>query len=117
MRSVSDQGKWQISNAGGIYPRWSRDGRELFHVAGDNQMMTASITIASTGNVLSAGAPVALFPSRIVTGGNTGIGGFASNAEYAVTRDGRFLMNVTPEASRDLAPSTIVQNWTGLLRK
>jgi serine/threonine protein kinase/Tol biopolymer transport system component len=118
VRSVTDQGgKWQISNTGGIYPRWSRDGRELFFVARDNQMMAASIAVESAGNALSPGVPVALFPTRIVTGGNTGIGGFASKAEYAVTRGGRFLMNVTPEESRDLAPITIVQNWTGLLKK
>jgi len=26
-------GQWQLSTAGGIYPRWSSDGRELFFVA------------------------------------------------------------------------------------
>ncbi len=29
-----EDGRWQVSNAGGIYPLWSRDGRELFYLAG-----------------------------------------------------------------------------------
>lgn len=109
-------GKWQVSTGGGIYPRWRRDGRELFYVAPDNRMMAAPIEVASDARTLSPGAAVALFPSRLVTGGNVGIGGFASKAEYAVTRDGRFLMNVTAEESA-ASPITIVQNWTALLKK
>ena len=31
VRAFPDKGgKWQISNSGGIYPVWSRNGRELF---------------------------------------------------------------------------------------
>ena len=80
-------------------------------------MMATPIAVASDANALSPGAPVALFASRLVTGGNTGIGGFASKAEYAVTRDGRFLMNVTPEESAAVSPITIVQNWTTALSR
>ena len=29
-----EDGRWQVSNAGGIHPLWSRDGRELFYLAG-----------------------------------------------------------------------------------
>jgi Tol biopolymer transport system component len=35
--------KWQISNAGGVFPIWSRTGRELFYQSGD-QMMAVSYT-------------------------------------------------------------------------
>ena len=110
-------GKWQISTAGGIYPCWRRDGRELFYVAPDNRMMGTPIDVRSDANTLGPGAPVVLFSSRLVTGGNTGIGGFASKAEYAVTRDGRFLMNVTPEKSAAAAPIAIVLNWTAAPKK
>jgi len=81
------------------------------------RMMATPIAVASEANTLSPGSPVALFSSRLVTGGNTGIGGYASKAEYAVTRDGRFLMNVTPEESAAVSPITIIQNWTTLLKK
>jgi Tol biopolymer transport system component len=37
-------GKWQISNAGGMFPIWSRTGRELFYQSGD-QIMAVSYTV------------------------------------------------------------------------
>jgi serine/threonine-protein kinase len=37
--------KWQISNDGGMYPMWSRNSRELFFRAMDNQIMVASYTV------------------------------------------------------------------------
>ena len=108
-------GKWQVSTGGGIYPRWRRDGKELFYVAPDNRMMAAPIQVAADGRTLSPGAPVALFASRLTTG-NTGIGGFASRAQYAVAPDGRFLLNVSADDAA-ASPITIVQNWTALLKK
>jgi serine/threonine-protein kinase len=40
VRAFPDKGsKWQISNAGGTYPMWSRDGQELFFRADDNRIM------------------------------------------------------------------------------
>jgi eukaryotic-like serine/threonine-protein kinase len=35
-------GKWQISTAGGIFPTWSRNGKELFYRSADNKIMVAS---------------------------------------------------------------------------
>jgi hypothetical protein len=32
------EGKWQISNGGGMRPRWSRSGNEIFYLAGENLM-------------------------------------------------------------------------------
>jgi eukaryotic-like serine/threonine-protein kinase len=37
-------GKWQVSNSGGNYPRWSRGGHELMYQSGD-QIMAASYTV------------------------------------------------------------------------
>jgi Tol biopolymer transport system component len=36
-------GKWQVSTAGGTFPRWRNDGRELYYLAPDNRLMTASV--------------------------------------------------------------------------
>ena len=33
------RGKWQVSSAGGMQPRWRRDGRELFYLAPDGKLM------------------------------------------------------------------------------
>jgi Tol biopolymer transport system component len=106
-------GKSQVSTGGGIYPRWRRDGHELFYVAPDNRMMATPIQIAA-GDTVIPGAPVALFATRLTTG-NTGNAGFSSRAQYAVAADGRFLLNVTADDA-DSSPITIVQNWTAGLK-
>jgi len=40
----SGSGKWQISTAGGRFPIWSRDGRELFYETPDNRIMVSDYT-------------------------------------------------------------------------
>ncbi len=38
-------GKWQISTAGGLWPEWSRDGRELFYRTPDQKIMVANYRV------------------------------------------------------------------------
>jgi len=96
-------GQWQVSTAGGIHPRWGRDGKELYYLNPAGAMMAAPIAV--TGSTLAPGTPVALFPTRIVGGGAENSPG----PQYDVTRDGRFLINtLLDEAS---APITLLQNW------
>ncbi|MSO45442.1 MAG: serine/threonine-protein kinase [Acidobacteria bacterium] len=96
-------GQWQVSTAGGIYPRWRSDGRELYYLAPSGAMMAAPIAV--TGASVAPGAPVALFPTRIFAGGVDA----SQGRHYDVTRDGRFLINtVLDEAS---APITLLMNW------
>jgi serine/threonine-protein kinase len=46
VRAFPDKGgKWQISNSGGAYPMWSRNGHELFFEALDNHIMVAAYTV------------------------------------------------------------------------
>jgi hypothetical protein len=95
--------QWQVSTAGGIMPRWRRDSKELYYIGPDGAMMAALIKV--TASMLGLGAPVVLFPTRIVSGGADDSPG----RQYDVTRDGRFLINtVLDEAS---APITLLQNW------
>jgi Tol biopolymer transport system component len=52
VRAFPDKGgKWQISNSSGVYPEWSRNGRELFFRTDDNQIMVASYTVKSNSFV------------------------------------------------------------------
>jgi len=37
-------GKWQISTAGGDYPTWSRNGKDLFYRTPDQKIMVAAYT-------------------------------------------------------------------------
>jgi Tol biopolymer transport system component len=107
-------GKRQVSTSGGIYPRCGLDGRELFYVTLDNQLMAVPMQLALPTRDLAPGVAIPLFRSRLELGGNTGVGGYSSRAMYDVARDGRFLMVVT---SDDTAPPpiTIVLNWTAAL--
>jgi hypothetical protein len=99
-------GKWQISTGGGISPRWRHDGKELFFIGPDAQMMAA--TVSASGTSFEAASPVALFPTRIVGGGGTS--GAVSKHQYAVSADGRFLINV-PAGESTAAPITLILNW------
>jgi hypothetical protein len=95
-------GKWQVSTGGGIAPRWSRNGKELFFVAPDGQMMASAISFS--GNSLEAAPPVRLFQTRIY--GTAAL----SKQQYAVSADGRFLINTT-SANLVNAPITLILNW------
>jgi serine/threonine-protein kinase len=52
-------GRWQISNAGGLTPLWARNGREIFYVGADNNLMRVEI---APGTSFSAGRPSRFFP-------------------------------------------------------
>ncbi len=109
-------GKRQVSGSGGMQPRWRRDGRELFYVAPDTRLMAVPLRLAADADLLEAGAPVALFPTRLATGGNVAAAGFSARAQYAVAPDGRFLLNMAPDDAVT-APITIVQNWFEELKR
>jgi len=102
-------GKWQISTAGGDTPQWSRDGKELFYIARDRTLM--AVDIKSDSSQLAPGAPKALFRAAVQQTTITG-----SRNDYAVSADGRFLMNAV---SADTPPAsiTVVLNWPALLKK
>ena len=93
-----------ISTAGGVYPRWSRDGKELYYVAPDAKMI--AVPIRATAATIEAGAPATLFQTRRVGGGSNVIG---RGHQYDVDRDGRFLINVEAEAGAP--PLTLLLNW------
>ena len=102
-------GQWQVSTAGGIHPRWRHDGQELYYLAPSGALMAAPIAV--TGASVAPGAPVALFPTRILGGGVDS----AQGRQYDVTRDGRFLINTGLDDAA--APITLLQHWTPAAKK
>jgi hypothetical protein len=101
--SADRRGQRQVSTAGGLFPRWRADGKELFYIAPDGRMMAAFIN--ATGEALEADAPRTLFSS-----GSWGAGSSPDiSRQYDVTRDGRFLINTV--LGEIAAPITILQNW------
>jgi dipeptidyl aminopeptidase/acylaminoacyl peptidase len=96
--------KWQVSNAGGSQALWSKNGMELYYLAPDNTIMSA--TIASASGAVKIGLPNALFKAH------------PRNFDYGiydVTRDGRFLISSAPDESN--APLTLISNWPTLVKK
>jgi len=93
--------KWQISQAGGVQPRWSSDGNELFFLDPDGRLMAVSIP---DGDPRRAGEPKPLFATGLTP----------SNALDQVAVVGnRFLLRL-PLSSRaeDSAPIQVLVNWT-----
>jgi hypothetical protein len=110
-------GKWQVSNEGGNFPYWSRDGRELFYRT-DEGLMVASVD--SAGGTFRAGTPRALFKGNF-RGGRGGVG-FAGNvfADYEVAPDGeRFVMfpGGEDEEQAERPHIILVTNWFDDLRR
>ena len=99
----------QVSTEGGVFPAWRPDGKELYYLDPAGTMMAASITV--TGTTLEPGTPVALFPTRIASGGEDS----GSGRQYDVAPDGRFLINTVLDSTA--APITLIQNWNPNTKK
>jgi len=98
-------GKWQVSSGGGDYPRWRRDGRELYYLALDNKIMAAEVK--ATGSSFAIGAVKPLFKTRAY---------LSTIGAYDVTADGqRFIIAYEPEQPN--AAITLVENWDAELKK
>ena len=98
-------GKRQISTAGGIQPRWRRDGKEIFYISSDGRLTAADVSVK--GTTFEVGAVRALFPLPII--------GVAHR--YDVSPDGQRFLAIVPNEQPDNEPVTLVQNWTAGLKK
>ena len=96
-------GKWQISASGGSCPRWRKDGKEIFYLSPDNQMMAAEVEEQANG--IEARMAQALF--RVASA--------PTFSPYDATSDGKkFIINTLGEQN---TPLTLVVNWTANLKK
>jgi eukaryotic-like serine/threonine-protein kinase len=97
------RGRTQISTGGGTQVRWSADGKEIFYLAPDGKLMAASVALG--GATPEVKLPVALFQTYLATGTNV----VGNKPQYAVSRDGRFLLNTAVESPS--APIVVAFNW------
>ena len=98
----------QVSANGGRQPRWSPDGKEIYFVAGDDQLLAA--TVDGRGPRFEVKDVRPLFRVNMYTGPRVGMYG------YDVSLDGkRFLINDAGEAS--VPRVALVTNWTAELAK
>lgn len=99
-------GKLQISTGGGRYPRWRKDGKELFYVTANGQLMAQEIQ--ARDKALETGRVQKLFDGVRVT--------VTRNYPYDAAPDGQKFI-VIEENTLGAPPLTLVQNWTAALRK
>jgi serine/threonine-protein kinase len=99
-------GRWQISTDGGIEPRWSAHGREIFF-RNDDQMLVAPV---EPGPTLRAGTPRVLFEENFL--------GIIWDVSYDVAADGERLLMVKT-GGRSAAPDRVhlVLNWFEELKR
>jgi serine/threonine-protein kinase len=92
-------GKWQISTGGGGYPKWSRDGKELYYRTLDNKIMVASYT--ASGDSLRADKPQLWSPGQVADLG-------PGNYTFDLHPDGkRFAVLKAPGAEQALAVNKV----------
>jgi serine/threonine-protein kinase len=100
-----DAGKHQVSSGGGVAPVWSRDGKELFYLGSDKNMMTARMI---PGAAIRFAEPVVMFrvPDALL-----GVEALYY-PPWDVARDGRFLMaRLVGEDSGQSGAMVVVENW------
>ena len=104
-------GKWQVSVAGGRYPRWRADGKELFFLAKNDTILTA-IDVDLSGSAPRTSTPRELFPVQLVYSPWT-----PESGAYDVAADGkRFLMDSLDQAPAP-EPINLIVNWDAELKK
>ena len=95
--------KWQISSTGAGSSRWRGDGKELFFLSHQGELMAVDVSLAPT---FKASAPHALFKPKFSFGDN--------RYRYAVSRDGKRFVAIVSEPNT--TPLTVLTNWAADLK-
>jgi len=103
----------QVSTRGGESPQWGLNGREIFYVSREKELMSVSFR-AEGGNVV-IGAPRPLFHvpnlaefDRLV---------FRTSSPFVSAPDGRRFLIAVQARDPDAPPIRVVANWPALLRR
>ena len=106
-----DDGRWQLSQDGGVSPLWGPDSREVFFLTVERPgaPVTLMAAVNDTEPTFTPGIPRPLFD------GPYRLGGVNRSKAYDVSPDGqRFLMIKEITTSE---PLVLVQNWVGELTR
>jgi hypothetical protein len=100
-----DNGRWQVSTAGGTRPVWARSDRELFYLDASNAL--TAVPVDTSGPTLGNGIPTKLFDTKYAEP--------SPSRNYDVSADGqRFLMlkaNATDDPNATPVSMIIVEHW------
>jgi dipeptidyl aminopeptidase/acylaminoacyl peptidase/predicted Ser/Thr protein kinase len=91
----------RVSVSGGSRPRWKRDGREIYFVSADNEMIAAPVRLAAAGEVGQARTLFRIDP--------------AGWRDYDVTPDGERFLTVVTVPVQDADAIAVTANWLSML--
>jgi len=97
----------QVSTAGGVQPTWKGDGRELYFIAPDGNLMAVDVQLGAT---FKPGQPRSLFKTPL-----TAIS--YQMEQYHPSFDGKRFLFMVPSGGGPPSPFTVILNWTSLLKK
>ena len=106
VRNASTGGKWRISATGGSFPRWRRDGKELFYLAGDGQLMT--VRTEGDAASLRPGNPEPLFQTSLNSMP-------ARLRAFSVAPNGQRFLVAVSDAEQAKQSLVVVSNWQAAL--
>jgi Tol biopolymer transport system component len=106
-----NDGRWQVSTAGGTSPLWAQNGRELFYLDLANTL--TAVPVQTSGAKFTAGNPASVLDTAYAEApGNS--------RPFDVSPDGqRFLMIKEVAGDQDAKPAglVVVLNWLEELRQ
>jgi serine/threonine protein kinase len=98
-------GKWQVSLAGGGFPCWSANDKELYYI--DNSDRFMAVEVDGSGESFEIGAVTPLFTARA----------FRTGLAYEASGDGqRFVVNLL-ESTQNYVTLSLVLNWPEELKQ
>jgi len=104
--------RWQISAAGGWFPEWRRDGRELYYLSSRSEIMAAQVRRA--GSRLVFGSPRRLFETTLPRLSQSL--GSVNNHLYTVTADGQRFLVMAPVTDPAQDRIAVIVNWGAALK-
>ena len=105
----SGDGEWQVSRGGGIEPRWSGDGKEIFYLTENSAMTAVSV---NTKDGFSTGNPEPLFRTQLRAQVSS-----TDLYSYDVSKDGRRFLVDRYAKPTQITPLHVILNATAGLPK
>jgi eukaryotic-like serine/threonine-protein kinase len=102
-----------VSRGGGASPRWRMDGRELFFLSREKQLVAAPVRLSVTGAQI--GPPAALFTVPALVDVDYHI--FPAAGTYDPSPDGRRFLFSQRRADPETPPIRLITNWRALTEK
>ncbi len=93
-------GRYQVSTSEASFPLWNPNGKELFYLVGDDQLV--STAVESQGGVLRLGQTETLFRTRLFV---------LTENPFAVSPDGTRFLCIVERGGDEKDVLTVVRNW------